>query len=36
MKGEHPTSSLEISADKAIIEGQQIAKNIIHSLQEVS
>ena len=36
MQGEHPISSLEISADKAVLEGHQIAKNIIHSLQEVS
>jgi len=36
MQGEHPLSSSEISADKAILEGCEVAKNLIHSLQEVS
>ena len=34
MSGEHPTSSTKIWADEAIIEGEEIAKNIIHSLME--
>ena len=34
MSGEHPTSSSKIWADEAIIEGEEIAKNIIHSLME--
>ena len=36
MQGEHPISPLEISADKAVFQGYTIAKNIIHSIQEVS
>lgn len=35
MSGEHPTSSAEIWADEAITEGEEIAKNIIHSLKEL-
>mgnify|MGYP001157250960 FL=1 len=35
MKGEHPNSSTEIWVDEAIAEGEEIAKNIIHSLQEL-
>ena len=35
MQGEHPYSSAEIWLDEAIAEGEEIAKNIIHSLQEV-
>ena len=35
MQGEHPLSSAEVWADEAIAEGEEIAKNIIHSLQEV-
>ena len=36
MQGEHPPSSNYIWADEAIVEGEEIAKNIIHSLQELS
>ena len=36
MQGEHPPSSGEIWADEAIVEGHNLAKNLIHSLQEVS
>jgi hypothetical protein len=36
LQGEHPQSPLEISADKAVLEGYTIAKNLIHSLREVS
>lgn len=36
IQGEHPKSPLEISADKAVSAGHEIAKNLIHSLQEVS
>ena len=33
MKGEHPKISKTICADEAIAEGEEIAKNFIHSLQ---
>lgn len=36
MKGEHPSSSNQIWADEAIFEGEEIAKNYIHSLQELN
>tara|TARA_B100001287_G_scaffold252593_1_gene234669 strand:+ start:176 stop:805 length:630 start_codon:yes stop_codon:yes gene_type:complete len=36
MSGEHPHNSSEIWADQAIIEGEEIAKNIIQSLVELS
>jgi len=36
LQGEHPISPLETSADKAVSEGYEIAKNIIHSRREVS
>jgi len=36
MQGEHPNSSEYIWADEAIAEGYENAKNIIHSLREVS
>jgi hypothetical protein len=35
MKGEHPNPSNKIWVDEAIAEGEEIAKNIIHSLQEL-
>ena len=35
MQGEHPLSSQHIWADEAVDLGTRIAKNIIHSLQEV-
>jgi len=35
MSGEHPKSSSNIWADEAVDEGEEIAKNIIHSLQEL-
>ena len=35
MEGEHPTSSRNICVDEAIAEGEEIAKNFIHSLQEL-
>ena len=35
MKGEHPSSSAIIDADEAVAEGEEIAKNFIHSLQEL-
>ena len=35
MKGEHPKVSRNICADEAIAEGEEIAKNFIHSLQEL-
>ena len=35
MKGEHPLFSKNICADEAIVEGEEIAKNFIHSLQEL-
>ena len=36
MKGEHPPSSAIIDADEAVAEGEEIAKNFIHSLQELN
>ena len=36
MQGEHPFNPEEVSADKAITEGEDLAKNLIHSLREVS
>lgn len=36
MKGEHPSSSAIIDADEAVAEGEEIAKNFIHSLQELN
>ena len=35
IQGEHPTTSDLIWADESIVEGQEIAKRIIQSLQEV-
>tara|TARA_B100000287_G_scaffold20554_1_gene20489 strand:- start:1051 stop:1680 length:630 start_codon:yes stop_codon:yes gene_type:complete len=35
MEGEHPTSSRNICVDESIAEGEEIAKNFIHSLQEL-
>ena len=35
MRGEHPSSSAIIGADEAVAEGEEIAKNFIHSLQEL-
>ena len=34
MSGEHPDTSSKIWADESILEGEEIAKNIIHSLTE--
>ena len=34
MSGEHPISSSNIWTDESILEGEEIAKNIIHSLME--
>ena len=34
MSGEHPETSSEIWADESVLEGEYIAKNIIHSLTE--
>ena len=36
IQGEHPYSSQKIWVDEAILEGQEIAKNLIHSLPGVS
>ena len=36
MKGEHPPSSTNICADEAVVEGEEIAKTFIHSLQELN
>ena len=36
MIGEHPSSSAIIGADEAVAEGEEIAKNFIHSLQELN
>ena len=36
MKGEHPSSSASIDAYEAVAEGEEIAKNFIHSLQELN
>ena len=36
MSGEHPYSSEKIWADESVLEGEEIAKNLIHSLQELS
>ena len=34
MSGEHPETSSKIWADESIQEGEEIAKNLIHSLRE--
>ena len=34
MSGEHPDTSSKIWADESILEGEEIAKNLIHSLTE--
>ena len=34
MSGEHPETSSKIWADESILEGEEIAKNLIHSLTE--
>ena len=34
MSGEHPETSSKIWADESILEGEEIAKNLIHSLAE--
>ena len=36
MSGEHPYKSDQIWADESVLEGEEIAKNLIHSLQELS
>jgi len=36
MSGEHPYNSDKIWADESVLEGEEIAKNLIHSLQELS